>query len=121
MKKMIWKGSRRPIQDENLVTYKFEGGEFEANLPLFLEEVNHSPTGFEWGYRGSGPAQLAYAILRTYFEISDGLEKEHAIRQAAKFSWKFKEDFVCAWKGDEWEITSDEISFWLDEERMSRL
>src|SRR5262245_49842647 len=24
---------------------------------------NHSPTGFEWGYEGSGPAQLALAIL----------------------------------------------------------
>ena len=25
--------------------------------------VNHSPTGFGWGYNGSGPAQLALAIL----------------------------------------------------------
>jgi hypothetical protein len=23
---------------------------------------NHSPTGFEWGYGGSGPAQLALAL-----------------------------------------------------------
>lgn len=25
--------------------------------------ANHSPTGFSWGYGGSGPAQLALAIL----------------------------------------------------------
>lgn len=25
--------------------------------------VNHSPDGFNWGYGGSGPAQLALAIL----------------------------------------------------------
>lgn len=25
--------------------------------------VNHSPDGFNWGYRGSGPAQTALAIL----------------------------------------------------------
>ena len=25
--------------------------------------VNHSPDGFNWGYSGSGPAQLALAIL----------------------------------------------------------
>ena len=25
--------------------------------------ANHSPTGFAWGYGGSGPAQLALAIL----------------------------------------------------------
>jgi len=27
---------------------------------------NHSPTGFEWGYEGSGPAQLALALLADY-------------------------------------------------------
>ena len=25
--------------------------------------VNHSPDGFQWGYPGSGPAQLALALL----------------------------------------------------------
>ncbi len=28
--------------------------------------VVHSPTGFAWGYAGSGPADLAYALLRDY-------------------------------------------------------
>lgn len=28
---------------------------------------NHSPTGFAWGYEGSGPAQLALAILVDHF------------------------------------------------------
>jgi hypothetical protein len=28
-----------------------------------LRPMNHSPTGFAWGYGGSGPAQLALAIL----------------------------------------------------------
>ena len=27
-----------------------------------LDLRNHSPTGFEWGYGGSGPAQLALAL-----------------------------------------------------------
>jgi hypothetical protein len=31
-------------------------------LPLCLEIINHSPDGFEWGYGGSGPAQLALAL-----------------------------------------------------------
>lgn len=30
--------------------------------------INHSPDGFAWGYGGSGPAQLALAIL---LEIQD--------------------------------------------------
>ncbi|SMH26473.1 DUF6166 domain-containing protein [Mesorhizobium australicum] len=28
-----------------------------------LDIRNHSPSGFAWGYSGSGPAQLALAIL----------------------------------------------------------
>jgi hypothetical protein len=35
----------------------------EAALPLRLDLWNHSPTGLEWGYSGSGPAQLALALL----------------------------------------------------------
>ena len=34
-------------------------------LPLYLEKIDHSPTGFAWGYEGSGPAQLAWALLYT--------------------------------------------------------
>jgi hypothetical protein len=29
--------------------------------------MNHSPDGFQWGYGGSGPAQLALGILAHYF------------------------------------------------------
>jgi Family of unknown function (DUF6166) len=32
-------------------------------LPDCTEVINHSPTGFCWGYNGSGPAQLALALL----------------------------------------------------------
>lgn len=31
-------------------------------LPLALNVCNHSPDGFNWGYMGSGPAQLALAL-----------------------------------------------------------
>lgn len=34
-----------------------------APLNPRLDLRRHSPTGFEWGYGGSGPAQLALAIL----------------------------------------------------------
>jgi len=37
-------------------------GRAEA-LPVRLDLYNHSPDGFEWSYAGSGPAQLALAIL----------------------------------------------------------
>jgi len=43
--------------------------------------VNHSPTGFQWGYAGSGPSQLALAILADLY--TDGI--------AIAFHQSFKE------------------------------
>lgn len=44
---------------------------------------NHSPSGFEWGYGGSGPAQLALAIL------ADCLgDDEAAQRLYQDFKWE---------------------------------
>ena len=34
----------------------------KAALPMRHDLANHSPDGFNWGYAGSGPAQLALAI-----------------------------------------------------------
>lgn len=34
-----------------------------TTLPDCTDIVNHSPCGFAWGYGGSGPAQLALAIM----------------------------------------------------------
>lgn len=48
-----------------------------------LALVRHSPTGFAWGYAGSGPAQLALAIL-----LEAGLSDDEAMKyyQAFKFA-----------------------------------
>ena len=40
-----------------------EGYTTQLSLEKSLQVVNHSPDGFQWGYSGSGPAQLAAAIL----------------------------------------------------------
>jgi hypothetical protein len=40
-----------------------EGKWHETPLDMRLDISNHSPTGFECGYIGSGPAQLALALL----------------------------------------------------------
>ncbi len=36
-------------------------------LESHCDIVNHSPSGFAWGYQGSGPAQLALAIMCTEY------------------------------------------------------
>src|ERR1700676_5823260 len=49
--------------DRIVVNGKGKTLDLEASLKI----VNHSPTGFCWGYAGSGPAQLAFAILLDHF------------------------------------------------------
>jgi hypothetical protein len=38
------------------------GGCPVGHLDYRLDLINHSPTGFAWGYEGRGPAQLALAL-----------------------------------------------------------
>lgn len=52
---------KRRRDGSTFVSKSGEGGPLQI-LPLGLEHVRHSPTGFEWGYGGSGPAQLAFAL-----------------------------------------------------------
>jgi len=40
-----------------------DGDESLDFLKLRLDVRGHSPSGFNWGYGGSGPAQLALALL----------------------------------------------------------
>lgn len=55
MNERLFKGLR--TKNGAFVTYK------DTPLDLRLDLKNHSPMGFEWGYNGSGPKQLALAIL----------------------------------------------------------
>lgn len=71
---------------------------------LSLKIWNHSPTGFSWGYAGSGPAQLALAIL---LEETDQ-KTASALHQLFKFE-------VVAGLASEWTLTSAQVQEWLEE------
>jgi hypothetical protein len=72
---------RRGSNGEAIVRI-IERGDARA-LPLRLDLFNHSPTGFEWGYGGSGPAQLALAL------IADALGDDAiAIRLHQAYKWR---------------------------------
>ena len=77
-------------------------GEKCQPLPLRLDLFNHSPTGFNWGYGGSGPAQLAVALL------ADALgDDDRAIRLHQCFKFKV----VACWpEGERWWITAEQIA-----------
>ena len=69
-------------------------------LNLRLDLWNHSPTGFEWGYGGSGPAQLALALL------ADCLGNDE---RAVQLHQEFKRQVVANLEGHGWIMTSHEI------------
>jgi len=64
-----------------------------------LDLRNHSPTGFEWGYGGSGPAQLAIAIL------ADCIGEQLALLHYQEF----KRLVVAAFAHERWTLTEVEI------------
>jgi hypothetical protein len=67
---------------------------------------NHSPDGFEWGYAGSGPAQLALAIL------SDHLGND----QLALANYQaFKFELIAGLQEDRWILSSEDVSNALQE------
>lgn len=67
---------------------------------------NHSPDGFNWGYGGSGPAQLALAILAEEFDDQFAMANYQG----------FKRDVVARLdQGKAWDMTSRMIRDWASE------
>lgn len=64
---------------------------------------DHSPDGFEWGYSGSGPSQLALAILLDLY----------GERIAMSYYYDFKQKFIATADQDGFVISSDDVDAWL--------
>ena len=85
------------------VTVRYEDGD-EYPLPPRLDIVNHSPTGLNWGYGGSGPAQLAVALLADATgndDIARYLYQEYKWDVVANLPWT-------------WELTEESILDFLN-------
>lgn len=88
-----------------------DGSPVELSPVLSQKVYNHSPSGFQWNYGGSGPSQLALALL---------LDVTTDPQTALLYHHDFKWTFVASW-GDEWEITSREILEWLARQQAREL
>ena len=66
--------------------------------------VVHSPTGFEWGYGGSGPSDLALNILGLFVPPYE--------------AWRLHHDYKFAVIGglphDRWTITAASVREWIE-------
>jgi hypothetical protein len=85
------------IREGNRVNVCVDGEPLNPRLDL----QSHSPSGFEWGYGGSGSAQLALALLAEHLE-DDGLAED--LHQS--FKWAV----VANLPHSRWILTGDEIN-----------
>lgn len=115
-------GSRHPATRKVSVAAGGEPLDPRADL------MNHSPAGFEYGYGGSGPAQLALAILADHFaRVPEdiALARKIALRGKAELPelptrepdrlavachQAFKGAVVARLDGDAWRLTSADVT-----------
>lgn len=107
MSRKIYKGKRLP-NNTCLVTVN-------GKKPLYHISM-HSPTGFEWGYGGSGPADLALSILADFLGENPTPNQLYTGNcKCWRLHQKFKQEFIAGLPNDTWVILGSEISGWLKE------
>ena len=95
-------GELGPFVDEVILQ---RGADGSAQTNIVHRKIWHSPTGFEWGYAGSGPADLALNILLY-------LVGENA---AVSLHQHFKWEFLANLPREGGRIPRSVIQAWVDQ------
>lgn len=111
----------KTLEDEGLICRRLESGELACNIAQ--RHVWHSPTGFECGYLGSGPADLALNVLAQLIPAgADGLPAEKIFggtevsATAVLLHQAFKERFIATMDREGGTIPIEEIRAWIAHE-----
>ena len=119
-------GHRDPVTMACTILVEDAAGNRQELDPRF-DLLNKSPSGLEWGYNGSGPAQTALAILVAHLtapethaavlvalgetELPDdgrlGLQLHEYL--AIRYFQKFKTRVVSRLTQEDWEMTGEDI------------
>lgn len=95
-----------------------------TNLPIVI--AHHSPTGVEWSYGGSGPADPALSILAAFIP-GDGKTDERVwsgqrvSAEAYELHQAFKQQFIAPLPHEGGRISGEAIRAWIEEQRYARL
>jgi len=100
--------------------YSLERGENDepiTNIPFYSKHAklwSHSPNGFEWGYEGSGPAELARNII---FDACGDWDKTQNHYQ------DFKREFIARIPFEGGKIEKKRVMDWIEkrESQFSRV
>jgi hypothetical protein len=102
---------------ERIEMWRDDAGNPHTNVPRVL--IHHSPDGFEWGYNGSGPADLALNILHELVPANqvgllsniNGVACSSIMIQLYK---EFKNDFISRVPKEGGEIELVEVFKWIE-------
>jgi hypothetical protein len=83
------------------IVLKRIAGKPATNVPHYT--TLHSPSGYEWGYAGSGPADLALNILMMFVD-PDEAERLHQ---------EFKQAFIAGMPEEGGVIKREDIERWI--------
>ena len=97
----IFRGKK--TENDRIVEIEQDGNVSLLPLGPSLEIADPSPDGFNWGYNGSGSAQLSLGIL---YEVTSNA------KLALEYYPFFKSDHVSRW-GEHWEMSEREVREWL--------
>ena len=92
--------------NEDIICFRDADGT-HTNVPQRI--IQHSPTGFAWGYGGSGPADLALNILSIF------AGQEFAERYHQDFKW----EFIATLPYEGGTIKREDILSWIKEKEVS--
>jgi hypothetical protein len=76
--------------------------------PMRSQKVFDHSTEFNWGYMGSGPSQLALALL-----LEAGADND----EASAWHQEFKVDHIASLKQMDFQMTGDVVTNWIDIKR----
>lgn len=99
---IVYEGIRRDGEELDTSTGVLVDGVPDV-LPWRLDLYNHSPTGLEWGYGGSGPHQLALAILAHATGDEAYSKAQH---------WLFARQYTCVFARLGFEISGTRVLQW---------
>ena len=97
----VYRGRRdptAPVGEECTVTVDGD------SLPKRYDLLSASPSGYAWSYQGSGPAQLAIAILAHAYD--DEFAGAHY--------QQFKREVIAELPEDGWTLTKSDLDAWRE-------
>jgi DNA-directed RNA polymerase subunit RPC12/RpoP len=111
---LVCKNCAKPVKQiealsdfkKDIICFRDDDG-IHTNVPQRIKQ--HSPTGFEWGYGGSGPADLALNIL-SLFAGQEFAERYHQ---------DFKREFIASMPHEGGMIRREDIIQWIKEKEAS--